>query len=335
MIADNVIVLKVSITAPSSSITDKHLSEDITDRTGAADGQVRAVKKLLSINSITRWKDKARKLIKTKGVPWSVTGVNSTGAKKMGSEYAIAGRVIDEVSNELQECRENFFDALDEYMGKDDSLYYDKIEAEKPRKGSAFNPNDYPSADEFRARFTWEVTAIPLMDIEGIEKDFRVKLPKQMADQQVQKAIEDERKRVTNCVADVQARAERMILGDDKHPGIVPKLRDYNPVRDGDKRAGRFADKKIYANVDEFREFVAGVDTFADSDRLKQMISSIDRFRTHVRPSNPEVIRTDPVIRNKVISGFMGILSGDASDEVKPKAKPSVESTLTGASQLL
>ena len=299
---DNVVTLRVRIKCPSESKKDDFLSQKLCQETGADPTALRVRKDLFKIREVTRWRDKARKLVRDECVPWSAVRTDSFGNKKEDALWACAGRNIERVSAELQQYRENFFTEVKKKVDN----YEGVIEEAKQRLDSAFNADDFPTQDEFEQRFGWEVEVQPLQDITDIEEDFRTKLPKQMADEQVAKAKAKLEGQMANGVQTVMTRTlDKLMDADD---GIIPKLRAYDPDPK-DKRTGNtFRDKSLYENMDELKEFAEDINTFLDADELRELVDSIDTFCTDIRPKDPDTVRTDKATREKVIAGLTDIV---------------------------
>lgn len=332
MIADNVVIVRARITVPSTSIIDRALSDEIRRKTNAK-GSLRVRKDYVAIKEVTKISGRMRRYLKEEGVPWSMTTVGSDGRRKSDPTYAIEGRKIEEVAEFSQQMREDWDNALLR-------LDYEEIKDErKTELADAYNEEDYPTEEEFFAKFSWNIEVVPLMDIADVEDDFRVRLPPGFADQQIESYKEAYDKRVENAVADVVERLNVLIVGDNSSglgdkdkPGPVQRLKNFNPD-EGDKRKGKtFKNKSIYANIDEFRDFVAGVHSFAESDTLEDIIDRLDHFRNKIRPVNPDAIRDDVLVRNKVIAGLMAVIM--PSNDM-PVTKAPVPSGTSGAAQFV
>jgi hypothetical protein len=210
--------------------------------------------------------------------------------------------------------------------------YEGLIEEAKGRLGTAFNPDEFPSVEEFESRFTWEVEITPLLDLANLEHDFRVKLPEKLAEDQIALHHEKMQQRVTNSVDTAKKRVAKLIIGDNKNPGLVTKLRNYTADEEEDSRTGNtYRDKVIYEKFDETREWVDGVNDFADDDSLKELLTRMDHFTAKVRPIDPAKIRTNKQTREAVIKGLTAVMdaTGEAN-RVATKGKGK-----TGASQFV
>jgi len=316
MVGDNIILVRLRFTTPKASVKDDLLSEQVCKQVGADGRSMRVNKDLIKINDVLSYRRKGRRILRERGVPWSPTRTDEHGNKKEDAWYALAGVEIDDVSEQLLTLKEKYMEAAadlrDQYQTK---VIDDAIE----RLGSSYNPEDYPSAQEFYEQFSWETEVMMLSEMKDIEKDFRLKLPAKMAEEQVALALRKEKQRVQNCIAEVFARTEQLILGSENNPGPVPSLRDYNPDAKDKRKGNTFRNKSIYAKIDAHREFVEGVNSYAEDAGLAKMVKAIDVFATKIRPSDPEQIRTSPIVRNKVIAGLMGILGGDQVQNTTPQ----------------
>lgn len=299
---ENVVTLRVRIKCPSESKKDDFLSRKLCEDTGADPTALRVRKDLYKIREITRWRDKARKLVRDDCIPWSAVRTDSFGNKKEDALWACAGRVIERVAGELQKYREEFFTEVKKKVNNYDEV----IEGAKSRLGSAFNADDFPTKEEFEQRFGWDVEVQPLQEMADIEEDFRTKLPKAMADEQVAKAKAKLEGQMANGVQSVMSRALDKLMDEDD--GIIPKLRAYDPDPK-DKRAGNtFRDKSLYENMDDLQEWAEGINDFLDADELRDLVASIDTFRKDIRPQDPNLVRVDKATRERVIAGLADIV---------------------------
>lgn len=326
---DNVVVIQARIKCPSQSKKDVGLSEQLCQQTGADTQSLRVRKDLLRLRAATKFRDKCRKILREECVPWSTSSISEEGVKKEDPLWACSGRKIASVADQLQECREDFFDAVRLMCDNYDGL----IEDAKGRLGTAFNPDEFPSVEEFESRFTWEVEITPLLDLENLEHDFRVKLPEKLAEDQIQLHQKNMAKRVSNSVDTARKRVADLIIGDNKNPGIVTKLRKYNPDEDDKRKGNSFRDKIIYEKFDEVREWVDGVNDFADDDDLTELLARMDEFTAKVRPIDPAKIRTNKQTREAVIKGLVRVM--DATGESDHSTVPASTKGRTGAAQFL
>lgn len=299
---DNVVTLRVRIKCPSESKKDDFLSKKLCDETGADPTALRVRKDLFKIREVTRWRDKARKLVRDECVPWSAVRTDSFGNKKEDALWACAGRNIERVSGELQGYRENFFSEVKKKVDN----YEEVIEEAKSRLDSAFNADDFPTQEEFESRFGWEVEVQPLQDITEIEEDFRTKLPKAMADEQVAHAKAKLENQMSNGVQTVMSRTLNKLM--DEKDGIIPKLKAYDPDAKDKRKGNSFRDKSLYENMDELKEFAEDINTFLDADELRGLVDTIGTFCDDIRPENPDEIRTNKATRERVIAGLADVV---------------------------
>lgn len=323
---DNVVVIQARIKCPSQSRKDAGLTEQLAQDLGADLQSIRVRKDLFKLRVATRHRDRARKILREECVPWSDARIDDSGTKKEDPLWACSGRKIASVAEQLQECREAFFDAVrlmvDNYQGL--------LDEAKGRLGAAFNPKEFPDVREFESRFSWEVEVTPLMDMSHAEDDFRIKLPEKMAEEQVQLRQDKEERRLAGSVATAKKRVTDLIIGDNKNPGIVPRLERYDPDEDDKRKGNSFRDGSIYEKFDEQREWIDGVNDFADSKELTDLIERMDDFAGKIRPIDPSEIRTNKATRDKVIRGLKGVL--DLSVTGKDKRR-SPKGAKTGAAQ--
>ena len=307
---DNMVVARVRIRMPRKSMVDKTITDEVRAKHGIADGWGSMSKKLYDMPEVTGAASAQRKLFREKGVPWSSSGEED--GRKADASWAFVGKDVKEVLDETKENRERFEKGA---MAARDN--YDELvlgPARQHLKGG-FRAEDFPTAEEFYEMFGWEVEIVPLMDVADVEKDFRLKLPAKIAEQQVAVHAEAQAKKVRNVLADLVGRAHREILGDgkgdkSKDKGLLNGVESYNPD-EGDKRKGNsFRDVRLYGNMGQIRDFAHSVNTVFQSDEIGEFCQNMDTFCDKVLPKDPADIRTDDKVRAQVVDAMKAMLNG-------------------------
>lgn len=310
---DNVVVMRLSVSCPSTSKVDNDLTNKLCTELKADTSAVNVRKRLINISEATKWRDKARSIMSSRGVPWSQ---RTRSGGKRDPMWAFYGRKIEEITDELRDCREHFFDEVHKMKRN----YASILEDASKDLGAAYNPDDFMSAEDFERSFTWNLEVIPVMSLNDIEKDFRVKLPKEFAEKQIEVAKGKAKDQVANAVSNVMSRIVKDLAGDGSmtNKGLINSMIAFNQDPE-DKRVGNtYRDVSVYDSIDSFREFASEVNAmFQGHKQLEDLIKKVDYFRTMVRPEDPALIRNDDEVRERVIEGLKEIVS--AADPSKAK----------------
>lgn len=323
--ADSVVLVRVRVACPGETKKDDFLTKEMRDQYSAHEGWLNVRKKIFDLSDITRHRDRMRKTLRDEAIPWSSTKTDEHGNKKQDPLWAIPSVEAKALLETLQGMREDFFTAVRNYD------YDAAVERARIGSGGAFNKDDFPTKKEFQERFQWDVEVIPLMDVADAENDFRLKLPKKAAEEQVKRYKESLDTKVTNGVKDIMRRAVENLVGTEKKPGLVPRLRDYDPDPDDKRKNNTFRDASLYKKLDDFSEWIDGMNTFLDNQELRDLQARLDDFISNVRPDDPSVVRDDERVRKDVIAGLMGVL--DETNKVVDSA-PTTEKK-SGFDQLL
>lgn len=324
---DNVILLRVRVFLPTMSKKDQSLTDKLCAELQAQG--VRVNKDLFKLTDVKTYVDAARRHLREECVPWSSHRVDQSGAKKQDSLWAQSGREIKKTVAVLQDLKEKFEAAAKSKVDNYTAL----VEEQRKLQGGAFDPADYPTKEEFAESFVWETEVMPLRDVADEETDFRLKLPKKIAEEQIRRYRRDVERKVGNVVKDVMHRLAEQLVGkedDQAKKGLIPRLTEYSPDAE-DKRVGNtFRDKRLYDNIDDFRVWVDKIREAIHSEELNELSERLRVFCEDIRPKDPELVRTDDAVRKRVIQGLRGLMR---PEEMPEDASPKVAGDGSGFDQ--
>jgi hypothetical protein len=246
-----------------------------------------------------------------KGVPW---------VRNQGSMfYAFHGKVIADVAEELRACREEFFEAVRQMRNQ----YVDLLSEAEFTLGAAYDPGDYLSAEEFEQSFTWDLEVVEAMSLSNIKRDFREKLPKEFAEEQVKKAETRLKNQVVKSVHSVMERIVRDLAGDGTraNPGLINRIMTFNPNEEDRRKGNSYRDVSLYDSLDDFSDFVDNVnDMLEGHEKLEDLSGKLNDFRHTVRPSDPALVRTNTEVRENVVSELRKIVGFARESEAELEA---------------
>lgn len=161
------------------------------------------------------------------------------------------------------------------------------------RLGNMFVEEDYPTEDELRSKFKYDVEVKPLPEA----SDFRAQLSDE-ATKHITKDIERRiNRKMETAINDIFERvAERV-------GALVKKLREYQPAS-GDQKANGVLRTELVHNIYEFANMMPLLNV-TDDPRVnalqKQLVDELVEF-------SPVILRTDAKIRAQVLSNADKIL---------------------------
>ncbi len=163
----------------------------------------------------------------------------------------------------------------------------------KVRLGTMFDPDDYPTKDELKAKFSMDV------EIKSVPEagDFRTKLS-DASIKAITKDIEDRSNaRVEKAMNEIFQRvygvAEKM----------AERLREYKPAEEGKPSENRFKDSLVY-NIKEQADLLSSLNITNDPRITQLQKQLLDELVEH----SPEILRTNDRIRNKTADKAEAIL---------------------------
>lgn len=155
MLQEKALLVNLSVSLWDAKKLDKNVTREIESSHNASDAG-NFSKKLIEKSNVDTYKklaNEARMLLYNSTLPWDNTGNRLLSVK----EY-------QHLSDKLAEIREKFNQAVNEFINNYPSL----IENAKYRLNSLFNSSDYPSIQELKRKFNFEMNFYPLLDINDI-----------------------------------------------------------------------------------------------------------------------------------------------------------------------
>ena len=219
-------------------------------------------KRLVKADAIQEFKgvrSRARSYLKDKTSPWIDGGTR-----------ILAAPLYNEVTAKMHDFKIEWDKAVAEFIRK-----YPSLKAEERRRmGTLYQDDDYPTIDQLRRKFSWDVGIFPI----PTNRDWRVNLGDRTAD--VQKQIDDKvREAVQNATRDLWQRLYE----------VVEKLKVKMAEADSTFR------DSIIGNI---RELVALLPqmNFAGDPKLEEMRRSVDEQLARL---NPDELREDATKRKQ------------------------------------
>jgi hypothetical protein len=159
-ISSSAMLVELSISKWLGTAKDKEVAERAEQAAGARSGVYRATKMLLPNNAklkaINDFAGNARNRIHYRlTMPWSDTGIR-----------LLSTAMYFDYTREISGAEAEFNRLADDFV----SDYTNSISNAAYEMGSAFDPNDYPSAEDIRKKFAFRVNYMPLPE----QGDFRI-----------------------------------------------------------------------------------------------------------------------------------------------------------------
>ena len=154
-ISSSAMLVELSISAWTGRKSDKQTSAEVSSTKGAANGVVNVSKKLLGdcaeLDAIHKHIGFVRNnLHYAMTQPWSDTGMRLLSTKMFFARYQHA----------MSEAQNTFDELVDKFV----NAYEWEITQSEARLGDLFVRSEYPSVDELRGKFRFELVQMPLPD---------------------------------------------------------------------------------------------------------------------------------------------------------------------------
>lgn len=313
----NAVVVRVRVKKARASMKDEFLSDEICNKYGIDKSSARLTKDIFKMTDINRPISRIRDYLRTNGYPWSATTEDEYGKKKQDATWLFNGREVKDLADFARQCKEDFEAAVKKKADNWD----DEVQDVRRRLGAAFRQEDLPTREEFVSQFRWETEITPLQDMDEIMKDYRMKLPEEIANEQMERYQRDLGTKVSNVVRDAINRVTTEVMGDARDKGLLKGLEEYDPDPNDKRKGNTYRDSRLYGNMNELREFTHGVaDVFPGQPQLESLVQRLDKFCDDILPDDPAVVREDPQVRKRVIAGLRGLI-----DETKMPEDEAVE----------
>ena len=275
-LSERAMLVQLHISSWSGMMVDR----DVTDATNsdfkAEKDAGRYNKRLVAakfMEGISSAHSKARNTHRILTLPWE-----DNGARALASVGFIAYRsAMDECKLRAAKEVKAFLETRDAYIA----------DAQR-RLGDMYNIDDYPSADDIKAKFAFDVEIKPMPEA----GDFRAKL----SDESVKAVVKDierrSQERLEVAMKDVFKRISEMV------ERMSSRLRDYQPPKGGNKAEGIIRDSLV-SNIYELANDVLPALNITNDKRIDELRASL---LNDLVEHSPEILRADAKVRQATIS---------------------------------
>jgi len=278
-LAERAMLVTLRISSWSGMMLDKEITEDVNESYKADKEAGRYNKRLVAssfLKGVSQAHTKARKTHKLLTLPWEDDGTRILASAGYINYVAL-----------MQDCRRKAEAQIKEFL----TMRNDYIKDGSVRLGKMFDAEDYPSLDEIKEKFDFdvEINSVPEAN------DFRAKLGND-ASKAIVKDIETRtNQRLQNAMDDIFKRIEELVLH------MVEKLRAYQPQ--AGKRADSIIRDSIVQNIFELTRVLPILNITNDP-----RITELEKRLTADLVASPVMLRTDAKLRAVTISKADAIL---------------------------
>lgn len=283
MLARRAMLAGLSIKVWSARKLDKRVTAEVNQSHGADANAGRYNKALIAkeaLAAVTSAATAARTFHAARTLPWLMDGTNILPAP-----------AYTEYSAEMRKLRVAFEAAADDFVAGYDAY----VDDARRRLNGMFNETDYPSRDDIRRKFGFDVRMLPMPD----SSDFRADLSDHQAAEVKRDIEESTRQALQLAMGDAWARVA------DTVGRMVERLNAYRPAQGkGDKAEGIFRDSL----VENIRDLVAILPGFnLTNDGALAAITA--RMESDLCSHNADELREDPIVRQSVADAAQDILA--------------------------
>lgn len=258
---------------------DKRISEDTTNRNGAALGAIRANKSLFAkdaMKALNTACSAMRSFFYENTLPWQQDGTRILPV----ANYVSFAR-------EMRKLIGTFEDAVSDFLTN-----YPWIREDAKRElGLAFIETDYPSPDKLVGKFSAGFTVMPLPDA----ADFRVAL----GDAEVAHIRREIEESVNTAFANGQKEVWERLADAVRH--MVDRLTVFG-TQVSDARTATFRDSML-ANLAAIADMMPRLNV-TDDPRINAMA---ERIKSELLAHEPKELREDPILRESVLDAAVAL----------------------------
>jgi hypothetical protein len=274
-LSERAMLVSLSISSWSGMAVDKEVTEATNEDFKAAKNAGRYNKRLAAssfFTGVAQSHTHARQAHNLFTLPWERDGTGILAA----STYV-------PYTTKMKDCRLKTEAEVKLLVKSRDAI----IEEAKVRLGDMFNVDDYPTEDEIKAKFSFDVEIKPVPDA----GDFRAELSNEATAAIVKDIERRTQQRIESAMDDVFKRVQEVVKK------MSERLRSYTPAKDGKKATGIIRDNVVY-NIHELANLLPLLNVTNDPriDELKeQMLNELVEF-------SPELLRADAKVRAQTLS---------------------------------
>lgn len=274
-LSERAMLVSLHISSWSGMLVDREVTDEVNESHKAEKEAGRYNKRLVAssfLKGVSSAHNSARHAHRVLTLPWEDDGTRILAA---------AGYMT--YTAKMKECRLKAEAEVKAFLQDPDPY----IREGKIRLGTMFNVDDYPSVDDLKSKFGFDVEVKPMPE----SGDFRAKL----SDDSTKSIIRDiERRtnqRLENAMNDVFRRVQDVV----KH--MAEKLREFSEPKEGN-RAGTIRDTVVY-NVSELAQEILPMLNVTDDPRITALQQQL---MTDLVEHSPEILRADAKLRKETLS---------------------------------
>jgi hypothetical protein len=275
-LSERCMLAQLHISAWAGMLIDKEVTDATNESYKAAKEAGRYNKRLVAssfLKGVSGAHSRARHIHRLLTLPWEDDGTRVLAA----TGYITYVQKMKEARQKVEAEVKAFLDTPDAYV----------TEA-KTRLGKMFNIDDYPSQDDLKGKFGFDVEIKPMPDA----GDFRA----QVSDENMKSIIRDiERRtdqRLENAMNDIFKRVAEVV------GHMSERLRAYQPAKDGSKAEGVIRASLVY-NIHEMATEVLPVLNITNDPRVEDLQKNL---LAELYEHSPEILTADTKIRQATIS---------------------------------
>ncbi len=283
-LSERAMLVSLAIGSWSGTITDKEVTEEVIHNSQAEKGAGKWTKVLITRKYLQHPGSKisaARTTHRVLTLPW-----------EDGGTRILAASAYFNYTEQMRLARLSIEAAVAEAFDVERLIEY-KAEA-RQRLGRQYREEDFPTADEIRAKFYVDVEVKPIPEA----GDFRTKL----ADKTMKSIMKDiERRteeRLEKAIKDVYQRIA------DVTEKMVDKLRAYEPSAGAEESNNRFRDSLVW-NVKELADLLPALNITNDP-KIEDMRQ---RLLSDLTANSPDILRIDAHERQRTAKAAEKILA--------------------------
>lgn len=274
-LSERAMLASLHISTWSGMAIDREVTDATNEDFKAQKDAGRYNKRLVSpkfLNGISTAHSNARRVHRLLTLPWEDDGTRV---------LATVGYMT--YTTKMKECRLKAEAEVKSFLQNPD----DYIKEAKVRLGDMFNVSDYPSSDDLKGKFDYDVEIKPMPEA----GDFRAQLSDDATKAIVKDIERRSNQRLENAMNDVFSRIKETVQR------MTERLREYTPAKDGNRAGGIIRDSLVY-NIYELAELLPALNVTNDKriDELRKQLQ--DELVEH----SPEILRADAKVRAQTIS---------------------------------
>jgi hypothetical protein len=221
-LTERAMLVSVSMSAWRGTKVDKSASREICETKNAKSDSARVYKRLVdreSLSEITRLQTQARSLLYEMTLPWLDNGVR-----------VLPSKLFFDFQDRMDDIESQHTDAVERFLENYDNALVDSM----VRLGEMFNPAEYPTADQLRAKFSLKTTLFPVPDgdfrVQGVDTSELEKKFQQQADERQAEMVKDLARRMAEISEEF---ASKVNSGKRFWDSLMTKVGDLGKLVDG------------------------------------------------------------------------------------------------------